>query len=57
MLLDFNLPDMTGIEFLGDAAGRRRPAMCDRADTGQGSEAIAVEAMKLGVQDYLVKDQ
>ncbi len=25
--------------------------------TGQGNEAIAVEAMKRGVQDYLVKNQ
>ena len=25
--------------------------------TGQGNEAVAVEAMKRGVQDYLVKDQ
>ena len=25
--------------------------------TGHGNEAIAVEAMKRGVQDYLVKDQ
>ena len=32
VLLDFNLPDMTGLEFLGDAAAAGGTAMCDRAD-------------------------
>jgi signal transduction histidine kinase len=58
VLLDFNLPDMTGLEFLtaaGVEAGKQPCAVV--LVTGQGSEAIAVEAMKRGVQDYLVKDQ
>jgi PAS domain S-box-containing protein len=57
VLLDYLLPDADGLEFLGKLA--------DRADldppavvmlTGQGSESIAVRAIKLGAQDYLVKD-
>ena len=58
LLLDLILPDMDGIGFL------RRLAALDRADrpavvmlTGAGNERIAVEAMKLGVQDYLIKGE
>ena len=57
VLLDFNLPDMTGLEFLVDAAGAGELPCAIVLVAGQGSEAIAVEAMKLGIQDYLVKDQ
>src|SRR5580765_4149621 len=56
VLLDFSLPDVTGLEFLATAAtGNELPAAIVLI-TGHGNEAIAVEAMKLGVQDYLVKD-
>ena len=56
-LLDLNLPDMNGLEFV---AGLR-----DRSDilppmitlTGGGNEALAVEAMKAGVKDYLIKGE
>jgi signal transduction histidine kinase/HPt (histidine-containing phosphotransfer) domain-containing protein len=63
VLLDFNLPDMNGLEFLaaaaaaGDGDGSGELACAIVLVTGQGNEAIAVEAMKRGVQDYLVKDQ
>ena len=33
VLLDFNLPDMTGLEFLGERCRCRRPAMCGRTDS------------------------
>jgi signal transduction histidine kinase/HPt (histidine-containing phosphotransfer) domain-containing protein len=57
VLLDFHLPDMTGLEFLAAAAvGGELPCAVVLV-TGLGNEAIAVEAMKRGVQDYLVKDQ
>ena len=57
LLLDFNLPDMSGFVFLDAAA-----VVCERPYavvliTGQGNALIAVEAMKRGVQDYLPKDQ
>jgi PAS domain S-box-containing protein len=57
VLLDYLLPDADGLEFLGqlaDRADRDAPAVVML--TGQGSESIAVRAIKLGAQDYLVKD-
>ncbi|RAM49683.1 MAG: histidine kinase [Hapalosiphonaceae cyanobacterium JJU2] len=56
ILLDFCLPDMSGIEFLDKLRqktfGSSVPVIML---TGRGDEEIAVEAMKKGVQDYLVK--
>ncbi|GHG67324.1 hybrid sensor histidine kinase/response regulator [Comamonas sp. JC664] len=57
VLVDFHLPGMTGLEMLRElqALGPApRPAMVML--TGSGNERIAVEAMKSGAQDYLVKD-
>jgi signal transduction histidine kinase/HPt (histidine-containing phosphotransfer) domain-containing protein len=56
LLLDFSLPDVTGLEFLNDAVVDGELPCAVVLITGHGNEAIAVEAMKLGVQDYLVKD-
>lgn len=56
ILLDFCLPDMSGIEFLDELRqktfGSSVPVIML---TGRGDEEIAVQAMKRGVQDYLVK--
>jgi signal transduction histidine kinase len=57
LLLDFSLPDMTGLEFLATVAGDGGLPFAVVLITGRGSEAIAVEAMKLGAQDYLMKDK
>lgn len=57
ILLDYWLPDMDGLEFLRllpERAGRS--AMPVVMLTGHGDESVAVEAMKLGCQDYLPKD-
>jgi signal transduction histidine kinase len=56
VLLDFSLPDVTGLEFLTDAVVNGTLPAAFVLITGHGNEAIAVDAMKLGVQDYLVKD-
>jgi signal transduction histidine kinase len=56
VLLDFSLPDLTGLEFLADAVVDGELPAAFVLVTGHGNEAIAVDAMKLGVQDYLVKD-
>src|ERR1700733_4184521 len=58
LLLDISLADMTGLEFLS-AAGfdAEHSSYAVVVVTGQGSESIAVESMKRGVQDYVVKDQ
>jgi C4-dicarboxylate-specific signal transduction histidine kinase len=54
ILLDYSLPDMSGqqlIERIQDQ-GRRVPFV---VATGHGSESVAVEMMKCGAYDYLVK--
>ena len=56
VLLDFSLPDLTGLEFLADVIANGELPAAFVLITGHGNEAIAVDAMKLGVQDYLVKD-
>ena len=56
ILLDFNLPDLDGLEFLtalGAESAEHKPAVVML--TGQGNEAVAVEAMKRGAQDYVLK--
>jgi len=56
ILLDYMLPDMDGLEFLEELK-----ANCNSSKplvvmlTGEGSERVAVQAMKYGVEDYLVK--
>lgn len=55
LLMDQTLPDMTGRQILGVLAERgvRVPFI---VMTGHGDERLAVEMMKLGATDYLVKD-
>lgn len=54
VLLDWNMPKMTGIEVLGAIrqAGCKTPVIMV---TGQTDKACVVEAMQAGVSDYLVK--
>jgi signal transduction histidine kinase len=54
IVTDYQTPGMTGLEFLEALPGvaRNIPVVMI---TGQGSESIAVQAMKLGAWDYLVK--
>ncbi len=56
ILLDFCLPDMSGLEFLDRLQQQQlETAIPAIMLTGRGDEEIAVQAMKKGVQDYLVK--
>ncbi|MBD2454802.1 PAS domain S-box protein [Nostoc sp. FACHB-87] len=57
ILLDFLLPDMDGLEFLAELLKLAKPVPAVVMLTGYGNEAIAVQAMKSGVHDYLVKGQ
>ncbi len=56
ILLDYNLPDMNGIEFLKEVKLRgynlAGPIIIL---TGQGNEEIAVNFLKLGASDYIIK--
>jgi PAS domain S-box-containing protein len=57
VLLDYHLPDLNGLEFLAelrnDLGEIPVPVMML---TGADTASVAVEAMKRGAQDYLVKD-
>lgn len=55
LLLDHNMPVMSGLQVIERlaSAGQLPPAIML---TGAGDEQTAVEAMKLGVGDYVVKD-
>lgn len=57
ILLDYHLPDVTGLEFLtrlgGDPAIASIPVMML---TGADSATVAAESMRRGARDYLVKD-
>ena len=57
VLLDYRLPDFTGLETLemltSFLMGRALPVV---VLTGDGNEDIAVQALKLGAQDYINKD-
>lgn len=55
LLIDYNMPDLSGTDVL------RRLAEKDGFPptimvTGNGDERVAVEAMKLGATDYVIKD-
>ncbi|MGE6756628.1 ATP-binding protein [Corallococcus interemptor] len=57
MLLDYHLPGMNGVTLLQKVTELglpRVPAVV--VLTGSGNERVAVEAMKAGAQDYLVKE-
>lgn len=55
ILLDHQLPDTTGIEILGTLRARPgRPSVI--LITGNGDETLAATALRLGADDYLVKD-
>lgn len=55
IVTDFNLPGMNGLEFV-EALGSLESRPPVLFITGAGSESIAVQALKLGVDDYIVKD-
>jgi two-component system, cell cycle sensor histidine kinase and response regulator CckA len=58
VILDYRLPDLDGLEVLTTFQDQTHCSFLPVVMvTGQGDEAIAVQAMKAGAQDYLVKEQ
>ena len=57
VLTDFNLPDGSGLELLTLLReNNREKNLPVIVMTGQGNERVAVQAMKLGASEYLVKE-
>ncbi|HEY1662011.1 MAG TPA: sigma-54 dependent transcriptional regulator [Verrucomicrobiae bacterium] len=54
MLADFRLPGEDGLKLISRAKSLSKPPICILM-TAYGSEELAVEAMKLGADDYIVK--
>jgi len=57
LVLDFHLPGIDGIALLRglrERCGQRMPAVV--VITGSGNERVAVDAMRAGAHDYLLKD-
>ncbi len=56
ILLDYSPPDMSGSDFIDAAERIAFPLPPFIVATGRGDERIAVEMMKRGARDYIVKD-
>lgn len=56
MLIDYTLPDMNAKEFIFELRKKETPLPPFVVSTGQGDERIAVDMMKLGARDYILKD-
>ena len=56
LVLDYGLPDMNGKQLIEALRHKALPLPPFIVATGQGDERIAVEMMKLGARDYIIKD-
>jgi PAS domain S-box-containing protein len=56
MVVDYSLNDMTAKDFIVDTQEKGLVLPPFIITTGQGDERIAVEMMKLGARDYIIKD-
>jgi signal transduction histidine kinase len=54
LLLDYKMPELDGVAVLAEMA-RRKLAVPAVLVTGQGDEGTAVQALKAGAMDYIVK--
>jgi signal transduction histidine kinase len=55
VVVDHNLPGMSGLDLGKELLGQKIPLPLVIV-TGRGSEQLAVEALKAGVSDYIIKD-
>lgn len=56
ILLDYNLPGKDGLEILKTIKNSDNDSAAIIMITGFGNEHVAVEAMKAGAADYIIKD-
>ena len=56
LLLDYRLPGMNALDLLKELEYHDSPKLPIVLVTGQGDEEVAVQALRLGVTDYLVKN-
>lgn len=56
IILDFALPDMNGIELINHMISENIAIPPFIVTTGMGDERTAVDMMKFGARDYLIKD-
>jgi PAS domain S-box-containing protein len=56
LLLDYHLSGMNGLELLKELLQVRRVNLSVVMVTGQGDEEIALQAIRLGAMDYIVKN-
>lgn len=57
LLLDFHLPGMSGLELLKELNETSRLDLPVVIITGYGDEEVALQAMRLGAMDYVVKNE
>jgi signal transduction histidine kinase len=58
VLLDYRLPDLNSLEFLTQITAQTQQIVLPVIMvTLRGNEAVAIQSMKMGAQDYLVKEQ
>ena len=55
VLLDYNLPDLNGVEFLNLLDRKTKTRIPVIMLTGQGNETVAADALRAGATDYLPK--
>ena len=55
LLVDYDLPFLGGLDVLRGLSSKGMPVPVIML-TGEGNESVAVEALKLGASDYIVKD-
>lgn len=56
-VLDYNLPEMNGKQLINELKKLKSDVPPFIVATGQGDERVAVEMMKLGARDYIIKDR
>jgi len=57
VIMDYSLPDMDGKEIISNLRNRNIELPAFIVSTGRGDEQLAVDMMKLGAYDYLIKDK